>query len=145
MWCSSWSTSRSEDSKICIFFFQSLCGKNLTTILNEYVAMKTKGKSLGWDSFKNLCVYLLWTSLRKRVVSSPRFGLWATPIYAWSSRFPCYADYQLEQHRVSKLSFFAVSSLSILVSNLNKARKYNEVFRIWKITFVKLNGLLWDK
>lgn len=27
-----------------VFFFQSLCGKNLTTILNEYVAMKTKGK-----------------------------------------------------------------------------------------------------
>ena len=27
------------------FLFQSLFGKNLTTILNEYVAMKTKGKN----------------------------------------------------------------------------------------------------
>lgn len=28
------------------FAFQSLFGKNLTTILNEYVAMKAKGKKL---------------------------------------------------------------------------------------------------
>jgi hypothetical protein len=29
-----------------LFAFQSLFGKNLTTILNEYVAMKAKGKDL---------------------------------------------------------------------------------------------------
>lgn len=44
------------------FFFQSLCGKNLTTILNEYVAMKTKGKPSEWDFilfFVFICCELL--------------------------------------------------------------------------------------
>lgn len=52
----------SEDSKMsCFFFFQSLCGKNLTTILNEYVAMKTKGKSTEWGVvlFLFICCELL--------------------------------------------------------------------------------------
>lgn len=43
-----------------LFFFQSLCGKNLTTILNEYVAMKTKGKPSEWDFF--FSIYLLESS-----------------------------------------------------------------------------------
>lgn len=47
--------------KTCVFFvpLQSIFGKGLTTILNEYVATKTKGGVFRWSSTHKVLCFLV--------------------------------------------------------------------------------------